>query len=136
MNIFQKLNIILDIKNYSYNPAVDKILLKLMEKGKSVKHDEYYMTIEYNNSLYCLWLANFPYADLTSCKKKHINSFSNTTVYSTMRPSRKMQIMFWEWAEQYVGSNFHKIRDSANLNYDEYQKILKDQDFCLTSSSV
>lgn len=70
MNIFQKLNIILDTKNYRYNPAVDKILLKLIEKGKYIKHDEYYMTFEYNNSLYCVWLANFPYADLTSCKKK------------------------------------------------------------------
>ena len=119
MNIFQKLNIILDTKNYHYNPAVDKILLKLMEKGKYVKHDEYYMTIEYNNSLYCVWLANFPYADLTSCKKKHINSFSDTIVYEKMRPSRKMQIMFWEWAEQYVGSDIHKIRDSKNINYDE-----------------
>ena len=125
MNIFQKLNIILDTKNYHYNPAVDKILLKLMEKGKYVKHDEYYMTIEYNNSLYCLWLANFPYADLRTCKKVCNNSFSDTIVYEKMRPSRKMQIMFWEWAEQYVGSDFHKIRDSANLNYDEYQKILK-----------
>ncbi len=27
MNIFQKLNIILDTKNHRYNPAVDKILL-------------------------------------------------------------------------------------------------------------
>lgn len=126
MNIFQKLNIFLDTKNYRYNSAVDKILLKLMEKGKYVRHDEHYMTIEYNNSLYCFWLANFPYADLTSCKKKHINSFSDTIVYEKMRPSRKMQIMFWEWAEQYVGSNFHKIRDSTNLNYEEYQKIVKD----------
>lgn len=126
MNIFQKLNIILDIKNHRYNPAVDKILLKLIEKGKYVKHDEYYMTIEYNNSLYCLWIANFPYADLTSCKKVCNNSFSDTNVYSTMRPSRKVQIKFWEWAEQYVRSRFHTLRDSTNLNYDEYQKILKD----------
>lgn len=136
MNIFQKLNIILDTKNYSYNPAVDKILLKLIEKGKYVKHDEHYMTIEHNNSLYCVWLANFPYADLTSCTKENINSFCDISVYKEMRPSRKVQIMFWEWAEQYVGSNFHKIRVSTNLNYDEYQKKLKDQDFCLTSSSV
>lgn len=127
MNIFQKLNIILDIKNHCYNPAVDKILLKLIEKGKYVEHNGYYLTIEYNDSLYYLWIANFPYADLTSCKKKtHYNSFSDTTVYSTMRPSRKVQIKFWEWAEQYIGSDFHKFRASTNLNYDEYQKILKD----------
>ena len=51
MNIFQKLNIILDTKNYHYNPAVDKILLKLMEKGKYVKHDEYYMTDDWDAAL-------------------------------------------------------------------------------------
>lgn len=109
MNIFQKLNIILDTKNHRYNPAVDKILLKLIEKGKYIKHDEYYMTIEYNNSLYCLWIANFPYADLTTCKAKHINSFSDTTVYSTMRPSRKMQIMFWDGQNNMLEAIFIKF---------------------------
>lgn len=103
MNIFEKLNIIFSYKNDEYSQKVDNLINKFINNAKIMYFDKYELTILYKNSLYKIWVTNYPYADLSMViteKNKGSNIF-NEYVYCDLRPSRKTQIRFWEWCEKH-----------------------------------
>lgn len=128
MNIFQKFDIIFKKKKCYYCKEIDDIILRFIEKGTYVDHFRWYIIIKYNNELYKLWIGDFSFNDLTHCYKCNNPKDFNTNlekIYEDWRPSRKVQIKFWKWAEQYVGNNFIRIKYSKNFDYKEYERIMK-----------
>ena len=94
LSILEKLNIYFYVKNYSYSSKVDEILESFIREGKFIEFKLYTALLEYRGKLYEIWIANHPYASLSSLLE--IGS-EKILIYKDLRPSRKMQVKFFEW---------------------------------------
>ena len=96
LSFLEKLNIYFDMKNYSYSSKVDEILESFMREGKFIEFKYCTALLEYRGKQYEIWTANHPYASLSNLlevgsERKRIR------IYNDLRPSRKMQVKFFEW---------------------------------------
>lgn len=96
----EKLNIYFDLKNYSYSPKVDEILESIIKEGKFIKLEYCTAYLEYKGKQYEIWIANHPYASLSNLKEV---SPERCRIYDNLRPSRKMQVKFFEWLCEHSG---------------------------------
>lgn len=104
MKFMEKLCITLSLHNYRYSPYVDEFIKNLVREGKLVSYNRYRAKIKWRGVHYGVWIANYPYADLSDVKRYN----DNTILYRELRPSRVTQIAFWEWMNKqgvYPGSD-------------------------------
>lgn len=94
LSLDEKLNIYLDLKNYSYSRKVDEILESIIKEGKFIKFEYCTALLEYKGKQYEIWIANHPYASLTNLLEVVPEKI---LIYYKLRPSRKMQVKFFEW---------------------------------------
>lgn len=94
LSLGEKLNIYFDLKNYSYSPKVDEILESIIKEGKFIKLKYCTALLEYKGKQYEIWIANHPYASLSNLIEV---SPKRLRIYDDLRPSRKMQVKFFEW---------------------------------------
>ena len=90
----EKLNIYFDLKNYSYSPKVDEILESIIKEGKFIKFEYCTALLEYKGKQYEIWIANHPYGSLSNLREVSPERYR---IYDNLRPSRKMQVKFFEW---------------------------------------
>lgn len=97
-----KAQIWLNHKIYPYSEIVDNILQKFIEEGELVDIYTYWAIVLYKNQYYGVWCVNYPYAD---CNQIYIMKNNKKYNYWTcqdalvcgVRPSRKIQVAWWEW---------------------------------------
>ena len=94
LSILEKLNIYFDMKNYSYSPKVDEILESIIKEGKFIKFEYCTALLEYKRKQYEIWIANHPYGSLSNLREVSPERYR---IYDRLRPSRKMQVKFFEW---------------------------------------
>ena len=94
LSFLEKLNIYFDLKNYSYSPKVDEILESIIKEGKFIKFEYCTALLEYKGKQYEIWTANHPYASLSNLLEV---GTERIRIYDDLRPSRKMQVKFFEW---------------------------------------
>ena len=99
LSFLEKLNIYFDMKNYSYSSKVDEILESFMREGKFIEFRYCTALLEYRGKQYEIWIANHPYASLSNLLEigtERIRT-ERIRIYDKLRPSRKMQVKFFEW---------------------------------------
>lgn len=94
LSFLEKLNIYFDMKNYSYSSKVDEILESFMQEGKFIEFKYCTALLEYKGKQYEIWIANHPYASLSNLLEV---GTERIRIYDKLRPSRKMQVKFFEW---------------------------------------
>lgn len=98
LSILEKLNIYFDMKNYSYSSKVDEILESFMREGKFIEFRYCTALLEYRGKQYEIWIANHPYASLSNLLEVGSERITERIrIYDKLRPSRKMQVKFFEW---------------------------------------
>ena len=90
----EKLNIYFDLKNFSYSSKVDEILESFIREGRFIKFKYCTALLEYKGKQYEIWTANHPYASLSNLLEV---GTERIRIYDDLRPSRKMQVKFFEW---------------------------------------
>ena len=104
MNIFDKARIYCTIFNfYRYSKELDQLLERLMQEGEvqGAKYDYGEVIFTLDNKKYVISTENFPSFDLDRIliyNGKDSNLYDD--VITSVRPSKKMKIRFWEFLEK------------------------------------
>lgn len=104
MNIFDKARIYCTISNfYRYSKELDQLLERLMQEGEvqGAKYDYGEVIFTLDNKNYVISTENFPTFDLDRIliyNGKDSNLYDD--VITSVRPSKKMKIRFWEFLEK------------------------------------
>ena len=124
MKLFQKLNIYLTPKVYSYSSTADDIIKFFIKYGEVTGFDNYSLSIAVKSEIgsvseYSLWVANYPYSDLSTCTRIKTNKLAvNDTdkykryiLYDKVVPARKTQIHFYDWLELQYPKIYTRMMD-------------------------
>ena len=104
MNIFDKARIYCTISNfYRYSKELDQLLERLMQEGEvqGAEYDYGEVIFTLDNKKYVISTENFPSFDLDRIliyNGKDSNLYDD--VITSVRPSKKMKIRFWEFLEK------------------------------------
>lgn len=97
-----KLKIWISSQIYEYDLFADKFIEWLMENGEPIRVDTsgFVVFVKVFDDVYRVWIANFPYGDLSSIWKEG-NRLHEETILKGARPSKKVKIQFYEWLNGY-----------------------------------
>lgn len=104
MNIFDKARIYCTISNfYRYSKELDQLLERLIQEGEvqGAKYDYGEVIFTLDNKKYVISTEGFPIVDLDRIliyNGKDSNLYDD--VITSVRPSKKMKIRFWEFLEK------------------------------------
>lgn len=115
LSFYEKLNIYFDLKNYPYSPKVDEILESIIKEGKFIKFKYCTALLEYRGKQYEIWIANHPYASLSNLIEVSPERYR---IYDNLRPSRKIQVKFFEWLCEQSGytGNLEDMSETESSN--------------------
>lgn len=130
LSFWTKAHIWFNHKLYPYSEIADTILRKFIKEGRVVDKDKFWTIVLHKGEHYGVWSVNYPYAD---CNQIYTMSQNNKFGWWTykdalvcgVRPSRKVQIAWWEWLLKYgYGPNDFKHSDTCitPLGIDFYAK--------------